>query len=172
MKSFVPKPIPKARCPCFTGHSRESPHIALYSALRNGHPQAHSCVVLLIVGIFVYFLFFRILADVIHIEKGLKDTMPMAQSAESKTFFDNRASAKLSISIAADGSVSFNGESVSGDLSVYLKSFADKNLNNQIRITVSADEKAPYDRIIDVLNSIAVAGLKEGVTFELSSGTK
>lgn len=144
-------------------NSSVAPHVALFGAFRNGYPLAYATIITILIGAFIYLVCFKTMAMLIQMQRtqqGLSALQPAATS---------RPTTKFSILIAANGAFSLEDGTAITDLSKTLKQFIKDYLADEFEVTIQADEKANYDRVIDALNALAKAKIK-AVTFE-TTGT-
>ena len=119
--------------------------------------------------IFVILVFFMSLAAQVRIEHVLQTKLPGVPNPITETkFVDEQI-----VQISPDGEVTLNNEvydsPTSQDLSQFTVTFSQLKkssdaANNKLVVTVISHPDSPYYRTIDVLNSLAVAGVTN-VTF-------
>lgn len=125
--------------------------------------------------VFVIMLFFMVMAGAVKVERELKTTLPgMAPPSLDKP---QEMPDEILVTVEETGVVTLNEEefdsSESKDLPnftstlVLLKQEAD-NRGAKVLVTIEAEEQAKYERVIDVLNSMAKAKISN-VTFTVGS---
>jgi biopolymer transport protein ExbD len=125
--------------------------------------------------VFVIMLFFMVMAGAVKVERELKTTLPgMAPSNLDKP---QEMPDEIVVTVEETGAVTLNEEEFdnpeSKDLPnftstlVLLKQEAD-NRGAKVLVTIEAEEQAKYERVIDVLNSMAKAKISN-VTFTVGS---
>jgi biopolymer transport protein ExbD len=125
--------------------------------------------------VFVIMLFFMVMAGAVKVERELKTTLPgMAPANLDKP---QEMPDEIVVTVEETGAVTLNEEEFdnpeSKDLPnftstlVLLKQEAD-NRGAKVLVTIEAEEQAKYERVIDVLNSMAKAKISN-VTFTVGS---
>jgi biopolymer transport protein ExbD len=125
--------------------------------------------------VFVIMLFFMVMAGAVKVERELKTSLPgLAPATLDKP---QEMPDEIVVSVEETGAVTLNEEEFdtpeSKDLPnftstlVLLKQEAD-NRGAKVIVTIEAEEQAKYDRVIDVLNSMAKAKVSN-VTFTVGS---
>jgi biopolymer transport protein ExbD len=121
--------------------------------------------------VFVIMLFFMVMAGAVKVERELKTTLPgLAPPAASN---EEQPPDEIIVTVEETGVVTLNEEefdtptdkalpNFTGTL-MRLKQEAD-NRNAKVMVTIQAEEQARYERVIDVLNSMAKARISN-VTF-------
>lgn len=124
--------------------------------------------------VFVIMLFFMAMAGAVKVERELKQTLPgvAAPSADAPEVPD-----EIMVGVEETGSVTLNDEELDPPTSkampnftatmMRLKQEAD-NRKAKVLVTIKAEEQAKYDRVIDVLDSMAKAQVSN-VTFTVGS---
>lgn len=122
--------------------------------------------------VFVIMLFFMVMAGSVKVERELNSQLPgSAETAESTEFVDEQI-----INIAENGEVMLNEEPFDTPADRALPRLTDtlgrlKQTSDQAKaaclVTVVSEPDAKYSRTIDVLNSLASAGITS-VTFTVS----
>lgn len=120
--------------------------------------------------VFVIMLFFMVMAGQVQVEHELNLKLPGAPSTSVETIEEGQ------IRVLESGEVLFNEEEVGGPTDVKLislystmkrmKESADA-ASSKVVVTIQADEYAPYQRVVDVLNTLSSAQIKN-VTFEVA----
>ena len=125
--------------------------------------------------VFVIMLFFMVMAGAVKVERELKTSLPgMAPPNLDKP---QEMPDEIVVTVEETGAVTLNEEEFdtpeSKDLPnftstlVLLKQEAD-NRGAKVLVTIEAEEQAKYERVIDVLNSMAKAKISN-VTFTVGS---
>jgi len=121
--------------------------------------------------VFVIMLFFMVMVGSVKVERELKSQLPglaPPSDAAPKEMPD-----EIIVGVEESGSVTINEEEFDGPTDKKLPNFtatlarlkqeAD-NRNAKVIVTISAEEQATYERVVDVLNALAVAKVAN-VTF-------
>jgi biopolymer transport protein ExbD len=125
--------------------------------------------------VFVIMLFFMVMAGAVKVERELKTSLPgLAPPALDKP---QEMPDEIVVAVEETGVVTLNEEEFdtpeSRDLPnftntlILLKQEAD-NRGAKVIVTIEAEEQAKYDRVIDVLNSMAKAKVSN-VTFTIGA---
>jgi biopolymer transport protein ExbD len=121
--------------------------------------------------VFVIMLFFMVMVGSVKVERELKSQLPglAPPSADAPQEMPD----EIIVGVEESGSVTINEEEFDGPTDKKLPNFtatlarlkqeAD-NRNAKVIVTISAEEQATYERVIDVLNALAVAKVAN-VTF-------
>jgi biopolymer transport protein ExbD len=125
--------------------------------------------------VFVIMLFFMVMAGAVKVERELKTSLPGLAPANLDK--PQEMPDEIVVSVEETGVVTLNEEEFdtpeSKDLPnftstlVLLKQEAD-NRGAKVLVTIEAEEQAKYERVIDVLNSMAKAKISN-VTFTVGS---
>lgn len=125
--------------------------------------------------VFVIMLFFMVMAGAVKVERELKTTLPGMAPANLDS--PQEMPDEIVVTVEETGAVTLNEEEFdtpeSKDLPnftstlVLLKQEAD-NRGAKVLVTIEAEEQAKYERVIDVLNSMAKAKISN-VTFTVGS---
>jgi biopolymer transport protein ExbD len=122
--------------------------------------------------VFVIMLFFMVMAGQQQIENELNLKLPGSIPVENPL-----PTEETQVRVLETGEVLLNEDPVGEADDARLKTLADtmvrlaessKIAGSQVVVTIMADEFAPYQRVIDVLNALAVARIAN-VTFEVPS---
>jgi biopolymer transport protein ExbD len=142
--------------------------------IQQANPDVGFQIAPMIDVVFVILVFFMALAAQIKIEQILQTKLPGVAVVDGKAteFVDEQI-----LSVGEDGEVSLNDESYDSPQSrelpqltgtlMRLKSSSDA-ANSKLVVTLISNPESPYYRTIDVLNSLAVAGITN-VTFTSDS---
>lgn len=124
--------------------------------------------------VFVIMLFFMVMTGTMKVEKDLALKLPHPGDPEKLVQFPVH---EITIGIAEDGTVTLNEEVFDSPrdknlpaLTRTLKLAAESSARQKqpVLVTLQAEEQASYERIIDVLNSLHKAEIKN-VTFTVGS---
>lgn len=127
--------------------------------------------------VFVIMLFFMVMVGSVKVERELKSQLPglAPPSADAPQEMPD----EIIVGVEESGSVTLNEEEFDGPTDKKLPNFtatlmrlkqeAD-NRNAKVIVTIQAEEQATYERVIDVLNALAVAKVAN-VTFTVGSDT-
>jgi biopolymer transport protein ExbD len=137
--------------------------------IQQANPDVGFQIAPMIDVVFVILVFFMALAAQIKIEQILQTKLPgVAVASETTEFVDEQI-----LQVSEDGEVSLNDESYDSPQSrelpqltgtlVRLKSSSDA-AKSKLVVTLISHPDSPYYRTIDVLNSLAIAGISN-VTF-------
>ncbi|MDZ4287135.1 MAG: biopolymer transporter ExbD [Prosthecobacter sp.] len=121
--------------------------------------------------VFVIMLFFMVMAGAVKVERELKTTLPGVAPAVPTN--ETQPPDEIIVTVEETGIVTLNEEefdtpadkalpNFTGTL-MRLKQEADSR-NAKVMVTIQAEEQARYERVIDVLNSMAKAKISN-VTF-------
>ena len=123
--------------------------------------------------VFVIMLFFMVMSGAVKVERELKIALPKYTAGDTK-YPD-----EIFIAIAEDGTVTMNDEEFDAPADkklprlttslIRLKEDADAHGTKDL-ITLQTEEQTRYERVIDVLNALARAGINN-VTFTLGNET-
>jgi biopolymer transport protein ExbD len=123
--------------------------------------------------VFVIMLFFMVMASSVKVEKHLAFGMPGIPREETVPIIPT----ELDVVIAEDGAVMMNeeeydavGQKTMPDFTAALQRIsADAQARgDKVLVTIRAEEQASYERIIDVMNAMAKAKLRN-VTFTVGN---
>lgn len=121
--------------------------------------------------VFVIMLFFMVMAGQQVVENELNLKLPGSIPNDSEPL----AIEETQIRVVESGEVLLNDDPVGDPGDTALRNLAatmirlaesSKISNSKVVVTIMADEFAPYQRVVDVLNALAVARI-ENVTFEV-----
>lgn len=125
--------------------------------------------------VFVIMLFFMVMAGAVKVERELKTSLPGLAPANLDK--PQEMPDEIVVAVEETGAVTLNEEEFDTPESkelpnftstlVLLKQEAD-NRGAKVIVTIEAEEQAKYDRVIDVLNSMAKAKISN-VTFTVGS---
>ena len=125
--------------------------------------------------VFVIMLFFMVMAGAVKVERELKSTLPGLAPPTMDT--PQEMPDEIIVGVEETGSVTLNDEEFDSPDNKALPNFtatvmrlkeeAD-NRNAKVLVTIQAEEQAKYERVIDVLNSLAKARIAN-VTFTVGS---
>ena len=122
--------------------------------------------------VFVIMLFFMVMAGAIKVEHELKTTLP----GNAETAKETEMPDEINIGISESGEVTLNDDPVGNAQDKELKSLytqmvvmkkAAEQAKTKLLITVQAEETARYDRVINVLDILALAEVSN-VTFAVA----
>lgn len=142
-----------------------------HQLLESDQPNMGFQIAPMIDVVFVIMLFFMVMAGAVKVERELKTTLPgMAPAVPSS---DQVPPDEIIVTVEESGVVTLNEEefdtpdnktlpNFTGTL-MRLKQEAD-NRSAKVMVTIQAEEQARYERVIDVLNSMAKAKITN-VTF-------
>jgi biopolymer transport protein ExbD len=120
--------------------------------------------------VFVIMLFFMVMAGQQQIENELNLKLPGTMESETPLTVEETQVRVLETGevLLNDDPVGEAGDSALKNLAATMVRLAEssKASNSKVVVTIMADEFAPYQRVIDVLNALAVARI-ENVTFEV-----
>ncbi len=121
--------------------------------------------------VFVFMLFFMVMAGAVKVENELNTTLPGSVESSNATDFVD----EIIIAISEDGEVTLNDEPLDArgsrelprlrDTLLRLKQNAD-NAKTPAVVTIVSDPNAKYSRTVDVLDLLALAKI-ETVTFSV-----
>lgn len=128
--------------------------------------------------VFVIMLFFMVMAGAAQVEHELKTSLPGVTAVQPET---SDMPDEITIIVAEDGVVTMNEEEFDNvadkkriksmpdltDALTRLKKDADAR-GGKVLVTLQTEEQAKYERVIDVLNSLAKARI-ENVTFTVGN---
>ena len=122
--------------------------------------------------VFVIMLFFMVMAGAVKVERELNSKLPGSAETSGPTDFVD----EIIINIAEDGEVTLNDEPMDTAASremvqlrntlLRLKQASDVAKSPTL-VTIVSEPEAKYSRTVDVLDTLAVAGI-ENVTFTVS----
>jgi biopolymer transport protein ExbD len=125
--------------------------------------------------VFVIMLFFMVMVGSVKVERELKSQLPGVAPASPDA--PPEMPDEIIVGVEETGSVTLNEEEFDGPTDKKLPNFtatlmrlkqeAD-NRNAKVIVTIQAEEQATYERVIDVLNALAVAKIAN-VTFTVGS---
>jgi biopolymer transport protein ExbD len=121
--------------------------------------------------VFVIMLFFMVMVGSVKVERELKSQLPglAPPNAEAPKEMPD----EIIVGVEETGSVTLNEEEFDGPTDKKLPNFTSTlmrlkqeadNRNAKVIVTIQAEEQATYERVIDVLNALAVAKVAN-VTF-------
>jgi biopolymer transport protein ExbD len=123
--------------------------------------------------VFVIMLFFMVMAGQVKVERELKLQLPGIASASSNP--DLVPPDEITVAIEESGHVTLNEEEMDTPNNhalpnfvanmVRLKKEADQR-QGKVLVTIQAEEQAKYERVIDVINAMAKAGVSN-LTFSV-----
>ncbi|TDU63179.1 biopolymer transport protein ExbD [Prosthecobacter fusiformis] len=121
--------------------------------------------------VFVIMLFFMVMAGAVKVERELKTQLPgLGTPALSD---DNTPPDEILVTVEETGIVTLNEEEFDSPTDKVLPNFTNTLMrlkqeadhrNAKVMVTIQAEEQARYERVIDVLNSMAKAKIAN-VTF-------
>jgi biopolymer transport protein ExbD len=121
--------------------------------------------------VFVIMLFFMVMVGSVKVERELKSQLPGLAPPSDEA--PKEMPDEIIVGVEESGSVTINEEEFDGPPDKKLPKFtatlarlkqeAD-NRNAKVIVTISAEEQATYERVVDVLNALAVAKVAN-VTF-------
>ncbi|MDH4454595.1 MAG: biopolymer transporter ExbD [Verrucomicrobiota bacterium] len=121
--------------------------------------------------VFVIMLFFMVMVGSVKVERELKSQLPGLAPPSDEA--PKEMPDEIIVGVEESGSVTINEEEFDGPTDKKLPNFtatlarlkqeAD-NRNAKVIVTISAEEQATYERVVDVLNALAVAKVAN-VTF-------
>ena len=114
--------------------------------------------------VFVIMLFFMVMAGAVQVEHELNLKLPGTVAGDKPVAVE-----ETQIRILDSGEVLLNDDSVGepGDVTMMRLSESSKAVpDSKVVVTIVADELAPYQRVINVLNSLSIAKV-QNVTFEV-----
>ena len=126
--------------------------------------------------VFVIMLFFMVMAGAVKVERELKTSLPGLAPPTLDT--PQEMPDEIVVTVEESGSVLMNEEEFDSPESKELPNFTDTlirlkvesdNRGAKVLVTIEAEEQARYERVIDVLNSMAKAQITN-VTFTVGSG--
>ena len=128
--------------------------------------------------VFVIMLFFMVMAGAVQVERELKTSLPGVSTTQPE---QSEIPDEVTIIVAEDGVVTMNEEEFDNvpdkkraksmpDLTDALTRLRKDAVarGSKVLVTLQTEEQAKYERIIDVLNSLAKAQI-ENVTFTVGS---
>ncbi len=125
--------------------------------------------------VFVIMLFFMVMAGAVKVERELKTSLPGLAPANLDK--PQEMPDEIVVAVEETGAVTLNEEEFDTPESKELPNFTDTlkllkqeadNRGAKVIVTIEAEEQAKYDRVIDVLNSMAKAKISN-VTFTVGS---
>jgi biopolymer transport protein ExbD len=125
--------------------------------------------------VFVIMLFFMVMAGAVKVERELKTSLPGLAPANLDK--PQEMPDEIVVSVEETGVVTLNEEEFDTPESKELPNFTSTllllkqeadNRGAKVIVTIEAEEQAKYDRVIDVLNSMAKAKISN-VTFTVGS---
>lgn len=125
--------------------------------------------------VFVIMLFFMVMAGAVKVERELKTRLPGLGTPALND--ESSPPDEILVTVDEDGYISLNDEAFDSPTDkamptltntlMRLKQEADHR-NAKVLVTIQAEEQARYERVIDVLNSMAKAKIPD-VTFTVGS---
>ena len=125
--------------------------------------------------VFVIMLFFMVMAGAVRVERELKTSLPGLAPANLDK--PQETPDEIVVAVEETGAVTLNEEEFDTPESKELPNFTSTllllkqeadNRGAKVIVTIEAEEQAKYDRVIDVLNSMAKAKISN-VTFTVGS---
>ncbi|MEZ0387553.1 MAG: ExbD/TolR family protein [Verrucomicrobium sp.] len=125
--------------------------------------------------VFVIMLFFMVMANSVKVEHELKTALPGAVTQQADP--DLVMPDEILINISEDGAVAMNDEEFDSATDPKLPSLTDSLIKlkkdadlrgSKVLVTLQTEEQTKYDRIIQVMNSLAAARIAN-VTFTVGS---
>jgi biopolymer transport protein ExbD len=125
--------------------------------------------------VFVIMLFFMVMAGAVKVERELKTSLPGLAPANLDK--PQEMPDEIVVAVEETGAVTLNEEEFDTPENKELPNFTDTlkllkqeadNRGAKVIVTIEAEEQAKYDRVIDVLNSMAKAKISN-VTFTVGS---
>jgi len=125
--------------------------------------------------VFVIMLFFMVMAGAVKVERELKSQLPGI--APSTPTDEKVAPDEITVGVEESGAVTLNEEELDTPDNKALPNFTSSlmrlkqeadNRGAKVLVTIQAEEQAKYERVIDVLNSLAKAKVAN-VTFTVGS---
>jgi biopolymer transport protein ExbD len=125
--------------------------------------------------VFVIMLFFMVMAGAVKVERELKTSLPGLAPANLDK--PQEMPDEIVVAVEETGAVTLNEEEFDTPESKELPNFTSTllllkqeadNRGAKVIVTIEAEEQAKYDRVIDVLNSMAKAKISN-VTFTVGS---
>lgn len=126
--------------------------------------------------VFVIMLFFMVMAGAVKVEFELKIKLPGEPTPASET---QDLPDELLISVTQSGQVAINGDNVDTPTSEKLNELLSRaniarqnaeNAKNKLLVVLEAEETARWDRVIQILDTLALAKANENVTFSIGDG--
>jgi biopolymer transport protein ExbD len=121
--------------------------------------------------VFVIMLFFMVMAGAVKVERELKTQLPGLGTPSQSN--EDAAPDEILVTVDEDGVISLNDEAFDSPTDKVMPDFTNTLLrlkqeadhrNAKVIVTIQAEEQARYERVIDVLNSLAKARIAN-VTF-------
>jgi|JI61114C2RNA_FD_contig_51_667095_length_1308_multi_2_in_0_out_0_1 biopolymer transport protein ExbD len=121
--------------------------------------------------VFVIMLFFMVMVGSVKVERELKSQLPGLAPPNADA--PKEMPDEIIVGVEETGSVTLNEEEFDGPTDKKLPNFTSTlmrlkqeadNRNAKVIVTIQAEEQATYERVIDVLNALAVAKVAN-VTF-------
>lgn len=125
--------------------------------------------------VFVIMLFFMVMAGAVKVERELKSQLPGI--APSQPTNESVPPDEINVGVEESGAVTLNEEELDTPDNKALPNFTSSlmrlkqeadNRGAKVLVTITAEEQAKYERVIDVLNSLAKAKVAN-VTFTVGS---
>lgn len=125
--------------------------------------------------VFVIMLFFMVMVGSVKVERELKSQLPGIAPASADA--PQEMPDEIIVGVEESGVVTLNEEEFDTPTDKKLPNFTSTlmrlkqeadNRNAKVIVTIQAEEQATYERVIDVLNSLAVAKVAN-VTFTVGS---
>ncbi|MBX7211314.1 MAG: biopolymer transporter ExbD [Verrucomicrobiaceae bacterium] len=127
--------------------------------------------------VFVIMLFFMVMAGAVKVERELKSALPGI--APSTPTDEQVMPDEIMVGVEESGAVTLNDEELDPPDNKALPNFTSSlmrlkqeadNRGAKVLVTIQAEEQAKYERVIDVLNSLAKAKVAN-VTFTVGTDT-
>jgi len=125
--------------------------------------------------VFVIMLFFMVMVGSVKVERELKSQLPGMAPPSADT--PQEMPDEIIVGVEETGAVTLNEEEFDSPTDKKLPNFTatlmrlkqeTDNRNAKVIVTIQAEEQATYERVIDVLNALAVAKIAN-VTFTIGS---
>lgn len=127
--------------------------------------------------VFVIMLFFMVMVGSVKVERELKSQLPGVAPASADA--PQEMPDEITVGVEESGVVTLNDEEFDSPTDKALPNFTSTmmrlkqeadNRNAKVIVTIQAEEQATYERVIDVLNALAVAKVAN-VTFTVGGDT-
>lgn len=124
--------------------------------------------------VFVILLYFMVAAGQVQKENAHNTKLPGTEPPEGEVIMPD----EISIMIEEDGQVYLNDDPLDGPQEKDLRELAgnllqlkqaSESANSKVLVTVNAHELAKYERVVDVLDALTRASIKD-VTFQAGAG--
>lgn len=125
--------------------------------------------------VFVIMLFFMVMAGAVKVERELKSALPGIAPADPSK--EQEMPDEIIVGVEESGAVTLNEEELDSADNKALPNFTSSlmrlkqeadNRGAKVLVTIQAEEQARYERVIDVLNSLAKAKIAN-VTFTVGT---